>query len=108
LVNKKKGNIILKYSLFLNKRVIFAALNLFNIMESLIERITINADICHGKATVRNMRYPVDMLLDLLSSGMTWGEIINDYPVLEEDDIRACLLFASQLAKVKTLSKLIA
>jgi len=69
-------------------------------MESLIERITANSDICHGKPTIRNMRYPVEMILDLLSSGMTWNEIMDDYSAIEEDDIRACLLFASQLAKV--------
>ena len=77
-------------------------------MELLIERITINADVCHGKPTIRNMRYPVEMILDLLSSGMTWSEIMKDYPAIEENDIRACLLFASQLAKVKTMRKLIA
>ena len=77
-------------------------------MKSLIERITINADVCHGKPTVRNMRYPVEMILELLSSGMTWGEIMEDYPTLEQDDIRACLLFASNLANVKTVRKLIA
>ena len=77
-------------------------------MESLIDRITINSDTCHGKPTIRNMRYPVEMILDLLSSGMTWVEIMEDYPSIEEDDIRACLLFASHLAKVKTMSKLIA
>ena len=60
-------------------------------MESLIKRITINADICHGKPTIRNMRYPVEMIMELLSSGMTWKEIITDYPAIVEDDIRACL-----------------
>ena len=77
-------------------------------METFIERITINAEICHGKPTIRDMRYPVEMVLDLLSSGMTWKEIIEDYPAIEEDDIRACLLFAAQLSKVKTMHKLIA
>jgi len=77
-------------------------------MDTLIERITINADICHGKPTIRNMRYPVEMLLELLSSGMTWDEIMEDYPAIEKDDIRACLLFATQLTKVKTMCKLVA
>ncbi|HOY41532.1 MAG TPA: DUF433 domain-containing protein [Chitinophagales bacterium] len=70
----------------------------------LLHRITINPEICHGKPTVRNMRYPVDMILDLLSSGMTHQEIISDYPALEEDDILACLAFASKLAKYKTIT----
>lgn len=51
------------------------------------------------------MRYPVEMILDLLSSGMTFQEIIEDYPALEEDDIKACLVFASKLTDVKILSK---
>jgi len=66
-------------------------------MNTLIDRITINPDICHGKPTVRNMRYPVEMILDLLSSGMTFSEIIEDYPAIEENDILACLAFASKL-----------
>ncbi len=62
-------------------------------MEALINRITINPEICHGKPTIRNMRYPVELILDLLSSGMTNAEIIEDYPALVEDDIKACLKF---------------
>jgi uncharacterized protein (DUF433 family) len=74
-------------------------------MENLISRITINPDICHGKPTVRNMRYPVEMILDLLSSGMTFQEMIEDYPALENEDILACLAYASKLTDVKILSK---
>jgi len=74
-------------------------------MESLIKRITIDADVCHGKPTIRNMRYPVEMIMELLSSGMTWKEITDDYPAIVEDDIRACLLFATQLTRVKTMRK---
>jgi uncharacterized protein (DUF433 family) len=74
-------------------------------MENLLTRITINPDVCHGKPTVRNMRYPVEMILDLLSSGMTFQDIIEDYPALEENDIKACLVFASKLTDVKILSK---
>jgi uncharacterized protein (DUF433 family) len=60
----------------------------------LLERITMNPEICHGKPTIRNMRYPVTLVLDLLSAGMTPAEIIADYPALELQDITACLLFA--------------
>ncbi len=59
--------------------------------EMLLSRITINPDICHGKPTIRDMRYPVTLLLDLLSAGMTPQEIIEDYPSLEIEDIYACL-----------------
>ena len=77
-------------------------------MESLIKRITINADVCHGKPTIRNMRYPVEMIMELLSSGMTWKEIMKDYPAIVEDDIRACLLYATKLSSVKTMHKVFA
>ncbi|OQX81741.1 MAG: hypothetical protein B6D61_00270 [Bacteroidetes bacterium 4484_249] len=65
-------------------------------MKNLLKRITINPDICHGKPTIRNMRYPVEMILDLLSAGMTFQEIINDYPAIEPADIKTCLVFASR------------
>lgn len=74
-------------------------------MENLISRITINPDVCHGKPTVRNMRYPVEMILDLLSSGMTFQEIIEDYSAIQNEDILACLAYASKLTDVKILSK---
>ncbi len=69
---------------------------------SLLSRITIDADICHGKPTLRGLRYPVELILDLLSSGMTHEEILHDYPSLEEQDILACLAFASKMARSKS------
>ncbi|MCY7330626.1 MAG: DUF433 domain-containing protein [Saprospiraceae bacterium] len=75
---------------------------------SLLSRITLNPDVCFGKPTIRNMRYPVEMILDLLSAGMTEGELLEDYPDLERDDIRACLAFASKLTQVKSIYKVLA
>lgn len=77
-------------------------------MDKLLNRITINSEICHGKPTIRNMRYPVEMILDLLSAGMTHQEIIEDYPAIENDDIRACLAYASRLTEVKSIHKVVA
>jgi len=71
-------------------------------------RITINPDICHGRPTIRNTRYAVDLILDLLSSGMSENDIIDDYPALEIMDIKACLAFASQLSKVKSVNRIVA
>lgn len=76
--------------------------------KNLIHRITINPEICNGKPTIRNTRYTVDLILDLLSAGMSDIEIIDDYPALEKDDIKACLVFASQLSKVKTIHRIVA
>jgi len=77
-------------------------------MDNLLNRITINPDVCHGKPTIRNMRYPVEMILDLLSAGMSNQEIVADYPAIEIDDIRACLSYASRLTKVKSIHKVVA
>ena len=77
-------------------------------MDNLLNRITINPDVCHGKPTIRNMRYPVEMILDLLSAGMNNQEIVADYPAIEIDDIRACLSYASRLTKVKSIHKVVA
>jgi uncharacterized protein (DUF433 family) len=78
------------------------------IEEELIKRITMNPNICFGKPTIRNMRYPVEMILDLLSAGMKTEEILEDYPDLEKADIQACLLFASKLMRVDSISQIIA
>jgi uncharacterized protein (DUF433 family) len=63
-----------------------------------LDRITIDPGICHGKPTVRGMRYPVETLLELLASGMTTDEILDDYPDLERDDILAALEFGALTA----------
>lgn len=73
---------------------------------SLLKRITIDSEICHGKPCVRGLRYPVEFLLELLSSGMTHDEILSDYDDLENADILAVLLFATRLSQVKSLHKL--
>jgi uncharacterized protein (DUF433 family) len=53
------------------------------------------------------MRYPVELILDLLAAGMTNSEILEDYPDLEEKDIQACLQFAAQLSKIGSVTKTI-
>ncbi|MBI4672436.1 MAG: DUF433 domain-containing protein [Chloroflexi bacterium] len=67
----------------------------------LLERITLDPAICHGKPSLRGLRYPVELILELLSAGMSHEEILADYPDLEEDDIRAALAYAARLAHVK-------
>jgi uncharacterized protein (DUF433 family) len=62
----------------------------------LIDRITINPDICHGKPTIRGLRYTVDVILELLASGMIEKEILEDYPELEKEDFKACILYATR------------
>ncbi|WP_340103475.1 DUF433 domain-containing protein [Rhodohalobacter sp. 8-1] len=74
-------------------------------MENLLNRITLNPEICHGKPTIRNKRYTVELILDLLSAGMTESEILKDYPALENEDIKACLAYASKITKSKSYFK---
>jgi uncharacterized protein (DUF433 family) len=66
-----------------------------------LSRITRDPNICHGKPVIRGLRYPVSTLLELLASGMTPEEILQDYPDLEMDDLRAALLYAARLSEVK-------
>ncbi|MDJ0718865.1 MAG: DUF433 domain-containing protein [Prochloraceae cyanobacterium] len=65
----------------------------------LLERITLDRNICHGKPCIRGLRYPVEFILELLSSGMTTEEILADYEDLESVDILAVLAFATRLTQ---------
>ena len=60
----------------------------------MLERITIDPEICHGKPCVRGMRWPVEVVLDLLGSGMTMDQILHDHEELEKEDILACINYA--------------
>ena len=62
--------------------------------ENILSRITINPEVCHGKPVIRNMRWPVEVILDMLSSGMSSMEILKDHPELKAEDIQACLYYA--------------
>lgn len=74
--------------------------------KTLIDRITIDPEICHGKPTIRSLRYPVDSMLELMASGMTIEELINDYPDLQREDFLACLQYAAKLIQVKSIYKI--
>jgi len=63
-------------------------------MQDLLNRITFNKEILCGKPLIRGLRISVEMLLELLAKGATQEEILQDYPQLEPDDLRAVLLYA--------------
>ena len=69
----------------------------------LLTRITIDPAIAFGKPTIRGLRYSVEWLLELLSSGMTSQEILADYEDLEQADILAALAFAARFTQVKRI-----
>ena len=75
---------------------------------NLTERITIDPTICHGKPTIRGLRYTVETILELLSSGMEIDDILADYEDLEREDILAALDFARQLSQIKRIEPIVA
>jgi uncharacterized protein (DUF433 family) len=60
-------------------------------------------EICHGKPTIRGLRYPVETILELLSSGMSFEEILADYDDLEREDILAALDYARRLTQINRI-----
>jgi uncharacterized protein (DUF433 family) len=75
---------------------------------NLSERITIDPQICHGKPTIRGLRYTVETILELLSSGMTVDEILADYEDLEKEDILAALDYARRLSQINRIEPVLA
>ena len=69
---------------------------------TLLDRITVNPEVCHGSPTVRGLRYPVAMIIGLLASGMTTDELLGDYPDLEHDDVLAALEYAAKVTDTRT------
>jgi uncharacterized protein (DUF433 family) len=67
---------------------------------TLLNRITSNPKVLVGKPTIRGMRMSVEHVLKMLARGISYKEIFEDYPFLEEDDIKACLLYA--VTKIST------
>jgi len=66
-------------------------------VEELLKRITFNQDVLCGKPLIRGLRLPVEMILELLAKGENEKKILEDYPELEPDDIRAALLYAHHM-----------
>lgn len=73
--------------------------------EPYLNRITTDPDICHGKPVIRGLRYPVESILELMASEMTFEEILKDYPDLEKEDLLACLEYAAKLTRINSIYK---
>jgi uncharacterized protein (DUF433 family) len=74
----------------------------------MLERITMDPAICHGKPCIRGLRYPVETVLEWLAGGMTTDDILADYEDLTREDILAALAFAARMAHTKQLIRLAA
>ncbi len=67
--------------------------------KGLLKRITVDPNICHGKACITGTRIMVSVILDNLAAGKSYDDIIKNYPSLSVEDIKAALAYASELAK---------
>jgi uncharacterized protein (DUF433 family) len=63
-------------------------------MVSLLSRITIDPEICHGKPVIRGLRYPVESMIEYLAAGDSIDDLLMEFPDLEREDLLACLEFA--------------
>jgi len=70
-------------------------------MNNLIDRISANPNICFGKPCIKGTRIWVSLILDLLANGMTIKEILNEYPQITEEDIRACIAYGAEMSREK-------
>jgi uncharacterized protein (DUF433 family) len=67
--------------------------------EELLSRITIDPKVCFGKPCIRGHRIWVSLVLDLLADGMSTAEILEGYPGLDENDVRACIAYGAEMAR---------
>ena len=71
---------------------------------TLLERITVRPDVFSGKPVVRDMRISVELILSLMAQVVSRKEILDDYPGLEPEDIRACTAYAHAVIAGDSLS----
>ncbi len=68
-------------------------------MNPLLERISVNPNVCFGKPCIRGTRIWVSLLLDYLSSGTSVDEILVEYPQLAEEDVRAAIAYGAEMSR---------
>lgn len=67
-------------------------------MNHLLERITIDPNVCFGKPCIRGTRIWVSLILDFLANGMTMEELLEEYPYLTIEDIRTAIAYGAEMA----------
>ncbi|MBI4295302.1 MAG: DUF433 domain-containing protein [Chloroflexi bacterium] len=67
--------------------------------QELLSRISIDPKVCFGKPCIKGHRIWVSLVLDFLASGWTVQDILNNYPGLEEADVRACIAYGAEMAR---------
>ena len=74
--------------------------------DAILERVSVDPDVCHGKACIRGTRIMVSVVLANLADGMSAEEILAEYPSLTQDDIHAALAYAAELAAEEDITPL--
>ncbi len=67
--------------------------------DDVLARITIDPNVCFGKPCIRGHRIWVSLVLDFLASGWSIPEILENYPGLEESDVRACIAYGAEMSR---------
>ena len=67
--------------------------------QQLLSRISVDANICFGKPCIRGHRIWTSLVLDLLASGWTMQELLEQYPGIEEEDVLACLAYGAEMSR---------
>jgi uncharacterized protein (DUF433 family) len=70
--------------------------------DSLLSRITIDPEVCHGQPVIRGLRYPVESMLEYLAGGDSIEAVLAEFPDLERNDLLACLEFAARTLKLRS------
>ena len=70
-------------------------------MNPLLNRIEVNPNICFGKPCIKGTRIWVSLILDLLASGYSIEKILEEYPYINQDDIRACIAYGAEMTREK-------
>lgn len=68
-------------------------------MKPLLQRITVDPNVCFGKPCIRGTRIWVSLILDFLANGMSTEEILVEYPHLTEEDVRATIAYGAEMAR---------
>ncbi|MGD0622091.1 MAG: DUF433 domain-containing protein [Thermacetogeniaceae bacterium] len=71
-------------------------------MSPLLERISIDPNVCFGKPCIKRTRIWVSLLLDFLAGGMTFEEILSEFPQIEVDDIKAAIAYGAEMATLRS------
>ncbi|NPV07474.1 MAG: DUF433 domain-containing protein [Anaerolineae bacterium] len=69
------------------------------VVKLLLQRISVDPNVCFGKPCIRGTRIWVSLILDLLASGMSMEEVLEEYPQLTVEDIRAAIAYGAEMSR---------